>query len=92
MDYFIEGIDLQDNISLSYKHQKPRNRIIKKQIKEYAINYQNRGKGKIREFVSAVVPEIKINLPRAKSSGESDNKNERSFKSRYPRKSRNGDR
>ena len=45
LDYFIEGVDIQDNVTLLFQRQKPRNRKIKKQIKEYVEGYHNRING-----------------------------------------------
>ena len=33
LDYFIEGVDISDNVTLLYQRQKPRNKKVKKQIK-----------------------------------------------------------
>ena len=43
LDYFIEGVDISDNVTLLYQRQKPRNKKVKKQIKEYVESYENRG-------------------------------------------------
>ena len=49
VDYFIEGVDIDDNITLLYRRQKPRNKIIRKQIAEYADDYESRLQGKLKD-------------------------------------------